>query len=108
MSMTINGFTNQRFTITRRKGGPYGETPPETIVEWSTCRFVESGEVSWDKAIGGEITIGTGQAWLDGDVAGVRRGDTFLLEEERAFTIVKVIKNRDLDGRVDHTKILMA
>lgn len=108
MSVTISGYTNQRATIVRRKSGPYGEVPPETVLEWAECRFVDSGEVKWDKTIGGEITIGAGQAWFDFDIAGVQRGDKLLLEEEREYTIVKATRNRDLDGRVDHTKLVLA
>ena len=108
MSLTIEGFTNQRATITRRKKGPYGDTPPETVVEWTPCRFVDSGEVKWDKTIGGEITIGAGQAWFDGDICGIMRGDLLLLEEKQQFTVVKITKQRDLDGRVDHTKVVVS
>lgn len=107
MSVTLDGYTLQRATVLRQKSGPYGEAPSEVILDWAECRFVESGEVTWDKSIGGEITIGTGQAWFDGDIAGVRRGDKLLLEEERKFTIVRITKNRDLDGPVDHTKLVL-
>ena len=107
MSVTINGFMNQRATIVRKKSGPYGDVPPETILEWTPCRFVDSGEVKWDKSIGGEITIGAGQAWFDLDVPNVHRGDKLLLEEEREYTIVKATRCRDLDGNVDHTKLVL-
>ena len=108
MSLTITGFTYQRATITRKRSGPYGEVPPDTILEWTLCRFVDSGEVKWDKTIGGEITIGAGQAWFDGDIRNVMRGDKLLLEEKREFTVVKITHNRDLEGRVDHTKVIVS
>jgi len=108
MSVVLDGFLNQRATIVRKNSGAYGNTPPETILEWTPCRFVESGEVKWDKTIGGEITIGAGQAWFNGDVRRIARGDKLLLEEAREFTIVKVTRQRDLDGHIDHTKVVVS
>ena len=108
MSITLQGYLNQRASIIRKKQSAYGTGDGETLFENAPCRFVEEGESKWDGKVGAEVTIGTAQAWFDGGMAGVRIGDKLLIEEAAQFTIVKISRTRDIDGNADHTKMVLA
>lgn len=108
MSMTIDGHTNQWATIVRHKSGSYGSGDPTTLYENISCRFVEYGETKWDATAGAQIEIGTAQAWFDDELKGVRNGDKFLYKEAQEYTIVKIRRLRDIDGKLDHTKVILS
>lgn len=108
MSLILEGYTLQKATIVRKKQSAYGEGAQETLYELIQCRFVNYGEASWDVAAGSEMITGKAQMWVEGALPKLRQGDLVLIEEEEKYTVVKINAPRDLDGRVDHTKVILA
>ena len=106
-SVTIQGYTNQRFSVYRKAGGVYSEASLTPLFENIPCRFVEYGMMVVDKRMDGELVIGKAQIWTENYLDGVRKGDIVVVDTGTEYVIKIIERRRDIDGRFDHTKLIL-
>jgi len=107
-SKTISGYTRQRFSVYRRAGGVYSDTSLKPLYENVACRFVEYGQMTYDRTQEVELVIGKAQVWTEHELPGVRKGDIVVLQNSDEYVILTIERRRDITGKFDHTKLILA
>jgi len=96
-------------SILRSDGDVYSARGTILIAERIPCRYVDYGETKYVE--GSTQTVGKAQFWIEEDVD-ISHGDILAVfdsesdEECARFKAIKVNKLRDLDGYLDHIKVI--
>lgn len=110
-SFTIAGCTLQRISVySAGNRDVYGNGQARTLVlDNILARFVEKGKSHFQIMQKGPVTLGSAQAWIDGD-APIMKGHIVVAEDtKQEYTVIEVTKGRDviMANHVDHTHILL-